>query len=75
MAPSIGGECTVEILLNNKDDLLNGRIKEIALTDSFHGEDYKKLGKKGVEKLREISRNYICSEKPEGIFIRDYTTS
>lgn len=75
VAHSMGGQCTVEILLNNKDDLLNGKIKKIAFTDSVHGEDYKKLGKNGVEKFREISRNYICSGKPVGEFVRDYTTS
>ena len=75
VAHSMGGECTVEILLNNKDDLLNGKIKKIAFTDSVHGEEYKKLGKIGVEKFREISRNYICSDKTVGKFVRYYTTS
>ena len=75
VAHSMGGECTVEILLNNKEDLLNGKIKKIAFTDSVHGEDYLKLKKEGVIKFREISRNYIGSDKPAGEFVRDYTTS
>ena len=75
VAHSMGGECTVEILLNNKDDLMNGKIKKIAFTDSVHGENYKKLGKEGVAKFRKISRNYISCDKPVGQFVRDYTTS
>ena len=75
VAHSMGGECTVEILLNNKEDLLNRRIKKIAFTDSVHGEDYLKLGEEGVKIFREISRNYIGSDKPVGTFVRDYTTS
>ena len=74
VAHSMGGECTVDILLNNKDDLIKRKIKKIAFTDSVHGEDYLKLGKVGIEIFREISRNYICSDKPAGTFIRDYTT-
>ena len=75
VAHSMGGECTVNILLNNKEDLIKERIKKIAFTDSVHGESYLKLGKEGVKRFREISRNYICSEKPVGTFVRDYTTS
>ena len=75
VAHSMGGECTVDILLNNKDDLIKRKIKKIAFTDSVHGEDYLKLGKAGIEIFREISRNYICSDKPAGTFLRDYTTS
>ena len=75
VAHSMGGECTVQILLNNKEDLLDGKIKKIAFTDSVHGENYKKLGNKGIKKFREISRNYICSNKPAGSFVRDYSTS
>ena len=71
----MGGECTVEILLNNKNDLIKRKIKKIAFTDSVHGEDYLKLGKEGIKIFREISRNYICSDKPAGTFLRDYTTS
>ena len=75
VAHSMGGECTVEILLNNKEDLMNKRIKKIAFTDSVHGEDYLKLGKEGVERFREISRNYIGSDQPVGSFVRGYETS
>ena len=75
VAHSMGGECTVEILLNNKEDLINGKIKKIAFTDSVHGDDYLKLGKECVEIFRKISRNYIGSDKPAGVFVRDYTTS
>ena len=72
VAHSMGGECTLDILLKNKEDLLNGKIKKIAFTDSVHGENYLKLGKEGVKKFREISRNYITSDKPVGKFVKDY---
>ena len=72
VAHSMGGECTIEILLKNKEDLLSGKIKKIAFTDSVHGEDYLKLGKEGVKKFREISRNFITSDKEVGKFIKDY---
>ena len=75
VAHSMGGACTVEILLNNKEDLLSGKIKKIAFTDSVHGEEYKDLGEKGIEQFRKISRNYVCSKKKAGEFERDYTTS
>ena len=75
VAHSMGGECTVRILLENKEDLLSGKIKKIAFTDSVHGESYEKLGPEGVKKFREISRNYIGSVEPVGKFVRDYTTS
>ena len=75
VAHSMGGECTVRILLENKEDLLSGKIKKIAFTDSVHGESYQKLGKEGVKIFREISRNYIGSTEPVGKFVRDYTTS
>ena len=71
VAHSRGGECAVEILLNNKEDLMEGKIKKIAFTDSVHGEDYLKLGKDGVKLFRKISRNYIGSDKPLGVFVRD----
>ena len=75
VAHSMGGECTVRILLENKEDLLSGKIKKIAFTDSVHGESYEKLGRDGVKRFREISRNYIGSVEPVGKFVRDYTTS
>ena len=75
VAHSMGGECTVEILLNNKEDLIKGKIKKIAFTDSVHGEKYLKLGNEGVKIFREISRNYVGSDKPVGTFVRSYATS
>ena len=75
VAHSMGGECAVQILINNKDDLLSGKIKKIAFTDSVHGDNYKRLGNKGTDKFREISRNYIGSDKPVGSFVRSYIES
>ena len=75
VAHSMGGECTIQILLENKEDLLNGKIKKIAFTDSVYGKNYLKLGKKGVTKFREISRNYVGSFKPVGEFVKDSSTS
>ena len=75
VAHSMGGECTVRILLENKEDLLSGKIKKIAFTDSVHGEGYEKLGPEGVKRFRKISRNYVGSVEPVGKFVRDYTTS
>ena len=46
VAHSMGGECTVEILLNNKEDLMNKRIKKIAFTDSPWRRLFK-IGKRG----------------------------
>ena len=75
VAHSMGGECTVQILLDNKEDLLSGKIKKIAFTDSVHGPNYKKLGIEGINKFREISRDYIGSDEPAGTFIKDYNNS
>ena len=75
VAHSMGGECTVDILLNNKSDLSDGKIKKIAFTDSVHGESYLKLGNKLVNIFRHISRNFIGSDEPAGKFLRDYKTS
>ena len=62
VAHSRGGECTIQILKNNENDLLNGKIKKIAFTDSVHGSSYLHLSKEGQAKLREIGRDYIaCS--------------
>ena len=72
---SMGGECTVQILLHNKEDLLSGKIKKIAFTDSVHGGDYRKLGEEGVQKFREISRNFVGSDKPAGEFEKDFSIS
>ena len=75
VAHSMGGECTLEILLNNEKDLINGKIKKIAFTDSVHGERYKELGNLGVKKFREISRNYTTSNQKLGVFLNDYNNS
>ena len=75
VAHSKGGECAVEILLNNKEDLLNGKIKKIAFTDSAHGNNYKNLGREELQKFRQISRNYVCSTKPAGNFILGFETA
>jgi hypothetical protein len=72
VAHSRGGDCAVEILLKNKKDLLNGRIKKIAFTDSVHGEEYLDLGKEGIAQFRKISRNYVTSKKPLGDFVKDF---
>lgn len=71
LAHSVGGDCTLEILFNNKKDLTNGKIKKIAFTDTVHGEEYEQLGEKGVKIFKKISRNFICSDKPAGTFIND----
>ena len=71
VAHSMGGECTVQILIDNKDDLLSGKIKKIAFIDSVHRDNYKNLGKKGIAKFKEISRNYIGSKQPAGTFLLD----
>ena len=75
VAHSMGGECTIQILLYNMDDLLNGRIRKIAFTDSAHDDSYKYLKKIGIEQFRKISRNYIRSQYPAGTFIRKYSSS
>ena len=75
VAHSMGGECAVQILLHNKEDLLNGKIKKIAFTDSVHGLNYTKLGKKGIDQFRKISRNYIRSYSPAGTLIQSYLYS
>ena len=72
VAHSRGGECAIEILLDNKEDLLKGKIKKIAFTDSAHGNIYKKLGTECLKIFQQISRNYICSIKPPGTFLGSY---
>ena len=69
IAHSMGGYCTIEILLENEEDLLNGKIKKIAFTDSVHGDSYLKLSDKAQLKLKEITRDFIGSQKPLGEFI------
>jgi hypothetical protein len=75
VAHSKGGECAVELLIYNIDELLSGKIKKIAFTDSAHGNNYKTLGSEGLQKFRQISRNYICSPKPAGTFIMGFETA
>ena len=75
VAHSMGGDCTIEILLNNKDDLINGRIKKIAFTDSVHGNKYLLLDEKSKEIFRKISRNYVRSQMPVGTFLKSYNQS
>ena len=72
VAHSVGGDCTLEILFANMNDLLKRKIKKIAFTDTVHGEEYKKLGNKGIKIFRKISRNYVTSDKPLGEFVRDF---
>ena len=66
---SKGGECILNILINNENDLINGKIKKIAFLDSVHGEIYKFLSDIGKNYLRYISKGFIKSEKPLGSFI------
>ena len=66
---SKGGECILNILINNENDLINGKIKKIAFLDSVHGEIYKFLSDIGKNYLRYISKDFIKSEKPLGSFI------
>ena len=68
---SFGGECNVEILKNFEDDLLKGRIKKIAFTDSLHGGAFLDLSKEGIQIFSKISRNYIASKEEKGKFLED----
>ena len=75
IAHSVGGDCALEILNKNREDLMSGRIKKIAFTDSVHGDEYEQLGKKGVNKFRHISRNFVGSNEPVGTFVRGFNES
>ena len=70
---SLGGECTVEILKLFEDDLLNGRIKKIAFTDSLHGGAFLDLSKEGINIFKKISRNYVASNEEKGKFLENLT--
>ena len=72
VAHSKGGECAIELLINNKEDLINRRIKKIAFTDSSHGYEYFKLGNDGLKIFWLISRDYVTSTKPIGIFLKSH---
>ena len=75
VAHSMGGYCTVEILNKNKDDLLNGKIKKIAFTDSVHGNHYKILDENCINVFKKISRNYVTSDEKVGKLILDRNNS
>ena len=70
VAHSMGGECTIQILKNNEDDLLSGKIKKIAFTDSVHGSSYKLLSAKGKEILKDIARDFVASMLPLGELVK-----
>ena len=74
VAHSMGGVCAMTILENNLEDLVSGKIKKIAFTDSVH-EKSENLGKIGEAKFIQISRNYVCSDKPIGTFLKSYKES
>ena len=69
VAHSMGGYCTIDILHQNKDDLLSGKIKKIAFTDSVHGRHYNILDDESVKIFKKISRNYVTSNEKVGILI------
>ena len=71
----MGGYCTVDILKQNKDDLLNGKIKKIAFTDSVHGNHYKILDENCINVFKKISRNYVISDEKVGKLILDRNNS
>jgi len=75
IAHSMGGYCTVEILNENKDDLLSGKIKKIGFTDSVHGKLYQILDENSLEIFRQITRNYIRSDEKVGKLISTYDDS
>ena len=66
---SLGGECTVEILKLFEDDLLKGRIKKIAFTDSLHGGSFMDLSKEGIQIFKKITRNFVASKEEKGKFL------
>ena len=69
VAHSMGGYCTIDILHQNKDDLLSGKIKKIAFTDSVHGRHYKILDENSIKIFKKISRNYVASNEKVGKLI------
>ena len=75
IAHSMGGYCTIQILIKNEEDLLSGKIKKIAFTDSVHGDSYKELSDKGKEKLKNITKDYISSDEPLGKLISKWDES
>ena len=75
IAHSMGGYCTIQILVNNEDDLLSGKIKKIVFTDSVHSDSYKELSEKAQEKLKDITKDYISSTEPLGKLISKWNES
>ena len=68
---SLGGECTVEILKSFEDDLIKGKIKKIAFTDSLHGGSFMDLSKDGISIFSKISRNFVASKEKKGQFLEN----
>lgn len=68
---SLGGECNVEILKKFENDLLKGRIKKIAFTDSLHGGAFLDLSQDGIEIFKKISRNYVTSKEKKGTYLEN----
>ena len=66
---SMGGNYTIEILKENEEDLLSGKIKKIAFTESAHKNLYSKLSEKAQLVLKQIARDYVSSDKPVGEFL------
>ena len=64
-----------KIRKNNEHDLLSGKIKKIAFTDSVHRNEYEQLSKQAIKIFGKISRNYVRSKKPVGTFIINYKES
>ena len=75
IAHSMGGYCTIQILVKNEEDLLSGKIKKIVFTDSVHGDSYKELSEKGQQKLKDITKDYISSTDPLGQLISKWNKS
>lgn len=70
---SLGGECNVEILKIFEDDLIKGRIKKIAFTDSLHGGAFMDLSEEGIKIFSKISRNFVVSKEKKGTFLENLT--
>ena len=68
---SLGGECNVEILKKFEEDLLKGRIKKIAFTDSLHGGAFLDLSKAGIQIFSKISRNFVASKEEKGKYLEN----
>jgi len=51
---SMGGKCVIDLINSYPEDLLNGKIFKIALTDSVHGNSFRKLGSKVKKCLQKV---------------------